>query len=381
LKRSDYTESSMNKSVLFSTKWYEQRIHLGVLQYAHEKRWDVVSSHHMPGLVFELPDVDGQIVEISERDQKRLRLTKDFKGPVVGLEDFGNGLDIPRVHTDNMEIGKLAAQHFLERNFKNFATLHRQCYQYALDRLEGFHQELSKTKNVSCEDFYRPSESSKNKATDPYYHLLQLDRPLAVFCGDDEDALHLIRFLDREGVSVPEEVAVVGVNDDPVICPYAQVPITSVNPNFEKIGHKAAELLDKMMQGKKVPSKVHLIPPAGVTTRRSSDIRAVDDVYVAKAMRLIWDQSSERITITSIAEELDIPVRTLQWKFSKQTGHSLQDELIRSRVNRVKHALRHSTKSTNQIAEDLDFSSVQYMIRVFSKETGMSPLKYRRAAE
>ena len=91
------------------------------------------------------------------------------------------------------------------------------------------------------------------------------------------------------------------------------------------------------------------------------------------------EDAGEWVSISDIASTLDLPVRTLQWKFSKHVGHPLQEELTRSRVEQVKQQLLNTAKSTSQIAEDLNFSSVQYMIRVFRKETGLSPLKYRNS--
>jgi LacI family transcriptional regulator len=376
----------MDKTILFSTQWYERRVHLGVLEYARDHRWDVISSHHMPGLVFEAPDVDGQIVEIGPRETRRLRLTEAFQGPVVGMEDFGDGLDIPRVHTDNRAVGRLAARHLLDRGFLRFATVCRDHFQYVQDRFGGFHDEIGTMKGSQCLDIRSNGAPQQGELLSPdrdiissLESLLSLERPIGVFCADDEDASRLIRFLERARVAVPEEIAVIGVNDDPLICPFTSAPLSSIDPGFGRIGYKAAQLLDRLMQGKPVPSKVHLVKPTGVVIRRSSDIRAVPDLTVSKTLRYIWDHAETRLTIADIAAHVDLPVRTLQWRFSKWMGYPIQHELTKTRVKRVQQELLQTTKSTGQIAEDLNFSSVQYMIRMFSKETGVSPLKYRRS--
>ena len=377
----------MNKTILYSTQWYERRVHLGVLDFAQQHEWDVVSSHHMPNLVPDVAGVDGQIVEVGPRDRRRLRLIQEFDGPVVGIEDFGDGLDIPRVHTDNRLVGQLAARHLMDRGFRRFATLTRAEFQYVKDRLAGFRDEVAAGGATQCLDILweglgdRPTFLPGEQDAIRLNSLLKLDRPVGVFCVDDEDARILVRHLERHEIAVPEEVAVIGVNNDPLICPYASVPISSVDPGFEQVGYRAAELLNQMLEGETVPPATHTIQPLGVVVRRSSDIRAVDDVQVARALRYIWDHADRRIAIGDIAAHVDLPVRTLQWRFSKRMGNPLQEELTRSRINRVKQELLHTTKSANQIAQDLDFSSVQYMIRVFNKETGLSPLKYRRAHE
>ncbi len=369
----------MAKKILFSTKWYERRIHLGVLQYAQQHKWDVISSHHMPGLAFDLPDVDGQIVEIGVGDRRRLKFTQEFTGPVVALEDFGDGLDVPRVHTDNRAVGRLAARHLLDRGFRQFATVCKAHFTYATDRLEGFHDEIRKLKSSRCLDIELHARSGTGNSRPLTLEALAgLPRPLGVFCVDDDDAGDLTRYLDQAKICVPEEVAIVGVNDDPMICPFTSPPISSVDPGFEAIGSKAAKLLDQLMRGQDVPNRTYRVKPKQVTTRRSSDIQAVDDLNVAKALRFIWDQAEQWVSVGEIAAHSGIPTRTLQGKFRDVMGHSLQDEMTKTRITRVREQLLTTDKSAKQIAEDMNFTTVQYMIRLFSKEMGLSPLKYRQ---
>lgn len=374
----------MGKKVLFSTKWYEMREHMGVLQYAHKYHWDVFSSHHMPESVFKIPDLDGLIVEVGSVDQRRLKLAQQFKSPVVALEDLGDGLDVPRVHTDNHAVGKLAADHFVKRGFTRFMTVSRVGYSYAQDRIKGFHEAIDRLRNAECLDIKlnkhrRPERPKNGKKVPSFIEMVNtLQRPIGIFCVDDDEAAEVIRDLRREGLSIPEEVAIVGVNNDPLLCPFAPVPITSVDPNFEGIGYKAAQLLGHMMRGGKQEPKDYAIKPKGLIVRRSSDIRAVEDIHVAKAIRLIWDHADRWRSMKDVASHVNMPTRTLQWRFKKTMGHSLQDEIIRSRIKRIKAALIHTDKPIQRIAEEMGFSSAQYMIRIFSKETGLSPLKFRR---
>ncbi|MCB1069142.1 MAG: substrate-binding domain-containing protein [Verrucomicrobia bacterium] len=375
----------MYKRVLFSTKWYEMRVHQGVLDYAQRHGWDVISSHHMPESAFNIPALDGQIVEIGPNDRRRRQLTEAFPGPVVGLEDFGAGLEVPRVHTDNYAVGCLAAEHFLERGFRRFATLCRADYAYVRDRLRGFHDTIGGMNgglpclDIKLKTFWSDTNHvGKEYRASSLQKLLAIDRPAGVFCVDDDDAAGLIRSLIKRNVSIPEEIAVVGVNNDPLTCPYGLVPITSIDPGFENIGYRAAELLDRMMQGKHIPPKTHLVPPRGLVVRRSSDIRAVEDLQVARALRFIWDHPENRKAVADIAAHVKLPIRTLQWRFNKAMGYSLQDEVTKLRIERIKERLIQSDKSIRQIADEMDFSSVQYLIRLFRKETGVSPLKFRR---
>ncbi len=375
----------MSKKILFSTRWYEMRVHVGVLKYAQQHHWDVYSSHHMPEDVIKVPDLDGLIVEFGPHDRNRIEMARRFSGPVVALEDFDSGLHLPRVHADNRAIGQLAAEHLLERGFHRFMTLCRASHTYVQDRIAGFHQAIASVQNTECLDIRltrkRQPRYSSNGANQPksFGQLLQTLRcPVGVFCIDDDDATELIRQLFAEDIAVPEEVAVVAVNNDPLVCPFARVPISSVDPNFEEIGYRAAEQLDHMMNGKNVKIKTHLVSPKDIIVRRSSDIRAVEDVEVARAIRFIWDHSTQWRSINQIAEHVGLATRTLQWRFKKVMGYSLQDEMIRSRIDRIKDELVTTNKPIRQIADEMEFSSVQYLIRLFNKQTGMSPLKYRR---
>lgn len=378
-------EASMDKQVLFTTRWYEMRVHVGVLQYAQEHDWDIYSSHHTPEAVFKIPNLDGIIVEFGVNDPKRIAMVRSFDGPVVGLEDFGSGLDIPQVHTDNHAVGRLAAQHLIDRGFTRFMTQSRANRLYVRQRIAGFHEAIQSVPQGKCLDI------KLNSKRQPRYFLNGLHkprtfgkildllkRPVGIFCVDDDNATELIRQLLKEGISVPEEVAVVGVNDDPLVCPFARVPISSVNPGFEEIGYKAAQLLHQMMRGEQVEVKTYYVQPKGVVVRRSSDIRAVADVQVARAIRFIWDHSNQRCSIDDISTDLGLATRTLQWRFKKVMGYSMQDEMIRARIERIKEELIRTNKPIRQIADEMAFSSVQYLIRLFSKQTGLSPLKYRR---
>ncbi len=375
----------MAKKILFSTRWYEMRVHLGVLKYAQQHHWDVYSSHHMPEAVIKVPDLDGLIVEFGPHDRNRVEMVKGFAGPVVALEDFGSGLQVPRVHADNRAIGQMAAEHFLERGFHRFMTLCRANHTYVHDRIAGFHAAIASARDMECVDIRLTRKRQPVYATNGSHQpksfgklLKTLRSPVGVFCIDDDDATELIRQLIAEDIAVPEEVAVIGVNNDPLVCPFARVPITSIDPNFEEIGYRAAEQLDRMMNGGKIKIKTNLVAPKDIVVRRSSDIRAVEDVQVARAIRFIWDHSTKWKSINDISEHVGLATRTLQWRFKKVMGYSLQDEMIRSRIDRIKQELVSTDKPIRLIADEMEFSSVQYLIRLFSKQTGMSPLKYRR---
>jgi LacI family transcriptional regulator len=199
-----------------------------------------------------------------------------------------------------------------------------------------------------------------------------------VYTIEDESAAMLMRECHELDLAVPEQVALIGTNNDPVICPYTKVSLSSVDLNWEGVGYEAAARLDRLMRGEHLEEQLTLVPPAGIVARKSSDTIAVRDLRVAKALSYIQDNSHRHVSVTEITEVLDIPLRTLQWAFQRSVNCSIQDEISKRRLERVKEMLRNSDRNVGQIAEDLGFSSAQYMNHFFVKSTGISPNEFRK---
>ncbi|HZK82552.1 MAG TPA: helix-turn-helix domain-containing protein, partial [Humisphaera sp.] len=190
---------------------------------------------------------------------------------------------------------------------------------------------------------------------------------------------HVLDACQRVDLSVPEEAAVIGVDDDAVLCNLCHPPLSSVVPNAERVGYEAAGLLDRMMNGHKPPSEPMLIPPLGVTTRQSSDVLAIDDRTVAAALRFIRERACGGCSMKDLLRHVPMSRSLLERRFRDYLGRSPQAEIRAVQLKRVRQLLAESDLSLDQIAPLAGYSHPEYMSVVFKRETGQTPGQYRAA--
>lgn len=375
---------SKRRLIVLSLRWYDLRIHQGVLNYAKEHDWDVVANPHMTEAL-DVDGADGQIVMIGSRDACRERIVKQSSVPVIDLGNYSR-LKLPRVYPDNLQAGQLAAEEFLSRGFTRFAIFSANRHWYVEDRRSGFRQAVEK-EGHACDIWHLaemlPGASGSHDLMPDVHAQLQAwlseaQKPIAVYAIEDERAAQLMRICHELELAVPEQVAIIGTNNDPVICPYTEVPLSSVDLNWEGVGYEAAARLDRLMRGDRLNREVCLIPPTGVIVRKSSQTVAIEDLRVSLALSFILDNSHRHVTVREVTRTAGIPLRTLQWAFQRALNASIQEEIGKRRLERVKDMLWHSDRKIRQIAEDLNFSSAQYLNHFFVKSTGMTPNEYRK---
>ena len=177
---------------------------------------------------------------------------------------------------------------------------------------------------------------------------------------------------------MPEQIAVVGVDADEVLCELSSPSLTSVALNAEKGGYLAARALDLMMQGQEPPEKHILVEPTAVVERRSTNIVLVEDEDVASALQFIHTGRLETISVDRIAREVAVSRRTLEIKFRKLLGRTILDEIKNVRIERAKQMLRETDASIDRVAKTVGFSATSYFIQTFRKEVETTPAKYRR---
>ena len=371
------------KLIALSLRWYDMRIHQGILEYAKNKQWDIVANPHM-GHALDIPEADGQIVMLGPNDLRRTRLVEEYDVPAVDLSHYSS-LDIPRVYPDNQKAGRLAAEAFLSKGFTQFGVFSTQSHWYVDDRRDGFCSAISE-KGYTAEEWHMPQNDQHKGSFSPSgpdretieTWLTESPKPIAVYAIEDEGAAMLMRACHHLGLSVPEQVALIGTNNDPVICPYTEVPLSSIDLNWEGVGYEAAAQLDRLMQGETPETLPRQIEPKGVIARKSSDIVAVKDLRVATALSYIQANCHRHLSVSEITQELDMPLRTLQWAFKRSMNCSIQDEVSRYRLEHIKDMLLNTDRNIGQIADDLGFSSAQYMNHFFSKACGQTPNEFRQ---
>jgi LacI family transcriptional regulator len=179
------------------------------------------------------------------------------------------------------------------------------------------------------------------------------------------------------GITVPEDVAVIGVDNDEVFCELSNPPLSSVLMNSAHGGYRMAELLDRMMAGESYQRDGFMVEPLRVVTRRSTDVEAIQDRAVAAALRFIHARRAQQFTIDELADQLDVSRRQLEVRFKNEVGRTILSEVQRTRLEHAKRMLTETDLSVARVAESSGYNSPSYMIQVFREHIGMTPTKFR----
>lgn len=278
--------------------------------------------------------------------------------------------------------GKLAAEHFLERGFNNFAYCGVPNKYWSIYRGESFQRRIAEAGYDVNFFSFLPSESKINWLKDQEKlktWLLELPKPVGLMTCTDDRAQNVIEACKACGLHVPQDVAVVGVDNDELLCDLLNPPLSSVALDAFNAGFQAAESLDCLMSGKVCDTDRAIIAQAThLVTRQSSDIFAVGDEDVRSALTYISANSNKAIQVKDVADACGLRPRTIQKKFKYHMGTSVSEVIERSRVELICKRLIESPKTITQIAHDIDFISENHFSRYFRRLMKMSPTAYRR---
>jgi LacI family transcriptional regulator len=209
--------------------------------------------------------------------------------------------------------------------------------------------------------------------------LSSLPSPTGLLCAYDIQAQVVLDTCRNIGLSVPEQLAVIGVDNDPLLCDLSHPSLTSVAPDARGAGFHAAEMLDALMHGRsKLRNTSSLMKPLGIVQRQSTDITAVSDSRIATAIRFIRDHACDGINVEDVLTHVHLSRRTLESQFVQATGKTPHDMIATIRTDRVQRLLQQSDLSLDEIAKHAGFVHTEYMSVVFKKRFGVSPGKYRR---
>jgi len=326
-----------------------------------------------------IADWDGDGVLARVENKQIARALADLRTPIVDLSSHRHLPNVPAVTTDDAAIARLAFEHFAERGFRHFAYCGDERFAWSIGR-GGFFDELVRHAGLNCEHYNAATGQcvDGDAETDAIAEWLRgLLRPTAVFAGYDARGQQVLEACQRAGLSAPEQVAVVGVDNDELLCELAPVPLTSVIPDTQRTGWEAAELLSRLMKGEQIEPTVHRIPPRGIAMRQSTDVSAVDDVHIAKAARFIRENACMGIGVVDVVAAVPMGRRLLEKRFRSMLGRTLRQEITRVQMQRVKELLVGTDLSLAEIAGRAGFKYVEYLTFVFKREFGMSPSGYR----
>jgi LacI family transcriptional regulator len=287
---------------------------------------------------------------------------------------------LPWVETDDDAIARLAADHFLERGFRRLAYCGDPRFNWSRWRCARFRQ-LAEDAGATCR-LYGAEDAPLASWQAEHSRLVRwvrsLPRPVGILACYDIKAQQLLDACRDAHLAVPEEVAVLGVDNDPVLCELCDPPLSSVIPDTRRTGHVAAELLDRWMAGESVPPEAHRIGPLGVHTRQSTDVLAIDDKDVAATVRLIREHACEGITVDWLLRKIPLSRRVLERRFTGYVGRSPHAEILKVRLGRVKQLLMETDVSVEAIARLAGFDHPEYLSVAFKREVGVRPGEYRR---
>jgi LacI family transcriptional regulator len=366
-----------------STGW-GRRVIRGVANYAlKQPGWQMTVEPRGIEEEISLPkgwQGDGVIVRI---DSKRLYdELKAFGKPAVNVSGIElKGVDYPMVTSDYRASAELAVQHFASRGFRHLAYCGPENLSYVARHCRAFEAEADKP-GFSCEVF-RPGKKSAKKAwqqtRDTLVHWLQgLPKPVGVFTWGSERGRSVLNACLEAGIAVPEQVAVLGGDEDELLCDTCTPPLSAIVTPAEQAGYEAARILHAMMEGKPAPIEDVLLAADEVHTRQSTDILAIEDEDVSRVVSYIRENIQDSsLQVADLAGLVSISRRALERRFNQALGYGPAHEIQTTRNQLVKKLLRETDMSITDLAARAGYASHEYMIRAFKRETGRTPLKYR----
>lgn len=285
-----------------------------------------------------------------------------------------------RIMTDDDEIAKTALDYFLQKGFKNFAFLGYDNMYWSVNRARAFQRYLRKTSRFAY--IFKQAKSVAQRQWQNEQLLVsdwlkQLPKPLALFTCNDDRASQAAAACKIADLSIPDEVAILGIDDDEFVCTLSNPQLSSIELNTERAGFEAAELLDKMISGKKIKSRKINVRPVRVVTRLSTDILAIDDLEVAAAIKFIRENAKLPIQVQDVVDAVAVSRRGLYQKFKRLLGRSVHQEIRRVRIDEIARLLVQTNLSISQIAAQLGFTSQDHIAHYFRQQKSVNPLEYR----
>lgn len=323
--------------------------------------------------------VDGIVIREPQRIEDILRISiPGICAPVTRRTVDG----MVNIVTDNDAVGRMGAEHLLDRGFRHFAFCGFEGIHWSWKRAEAFEARIAEagfTANVYQQPKSRDIQGLWEKEQ-PYLSgwLKSLPKPVGLMACNDDRGQHIIDTCHAEGVGVPNEVAVIGIDNDEFVCELTNPPLSSICLNAEAAGYRAAGILDVIMSGKQVQDTTVVGGPTYVVARKSTDIMLIEDTQVVKALRYIRQNGQKSLHVASVADVLPISRRSLEQRFRKALGRSVHEQIRFERVDRIARLLVETNISIAHIAHTLSFSSTKQLDRVFARGKGMTPSGYRR---
>lgn len=323
---------------------------------------------------------DGIIAQFyNHADIKKLQETKI---PVI-VEDFKERFEeFPNITGGYFEAGQMGAKYFINKGYKNFAFYGFDNIVWSRERAEGFEDSVKKhgekvhffsPKKIASRElwYYKPSALSK--------WLTKLPKPIAIMACDDERAQNITEACKHSKIKIPEEVAVLGVDNDELTCNLSDPPLSSISLDTEQGGYEAAKLMCQLIENKNFERHDIIVRPTTIITRQSTDICATTDHQIAKALNFIHQNIENNINVEDVLKKVSISRRALEKRFLEVTGSAIYKYICQLRIRKFSDKLLESEKSIYEISIELGYNDNKNLSRLFKQIHGSTPLQYRKA--
>jgi len=367
---------------------YDREVLAGIAQFVQSRpNWRVYIEEEPGDKVpsFAQWSGDGMIIDLD--DSRIAKLVNQFDGPIVGIGTpplvMRKRLGISTVRTDDEMIAHWAADHLIGRGLQEFAYCGmrtRGLDRWAELRRDAFEHRI-RAQGYRCAVFSGRLYSPRrwNQMLDQLAGWIErLPKPVGLMACNDVRGRHVFEACRKLELRIPEDVVVVGVDNDELMCELTVPPLSSIAQDAERIGYEAARLLGKHLSKRGQRATHIVVPPKCVVTRGSTDLVAIEDDIVANAVRYIRERATEVIGVPDVVRHVGVSRSTLENRFRERLSRTVHGEILRERIGRARRMMATTDLPQHTIAKRAGFSSVHYMSAVFRREFGQTPGNMRR---
>lgn len=374
--------------IVDSSKPYQRKIIRGVAAYARESgRWSLYVEDDPLDKLPILRTWHGQGIITTFNERKYAEAVRGLSIPVVGVEGgygwYEPDSGIPYFGTDDEAVARMAAEHLIDQGYPRLAFCgmpRNRNSVWSQKRARAFRQAAQEA-NRPC-SIYTGRHLTTRKWIELQRGLAQwlrsLKKPVGIMAANDARARHVLEACRTIGARVPEEIAVVGVDNDELMCELTDPPLSSVEQGARQVGYAAAALLDRMMSGKKPHRIENFVAPERIVRRQSTDALAIEDADVATAVRFIREHACEHIRVTDILSAVGISRSTLDVRFRQVMGRTVHDEIQRTLIAHAQQLIIEGKLTLKQVAARAGFAHIQHMTTLFRQRIGLTPSEFRQ---
>ena len=376
-------------SLLFNAnKVYDRQVIEGIGHYLQSSKvdWDIFLEEDFLTRLEHIDEWGGDGIIADYDDPAIQQALTNSKIPVVGIggsySDESAYPDVPYVATDNFAVVQAAYEHLKHKGLERFAfygfpadqnhrwAVERELAIIKLCKADGYHCSIYRGHLTSPETW----QYSMNRLTD---WIQRLSNPIGIISVTDARARHLLQVCEHIGKLVPDNISVVGIDDDDIARYLSRISLSSVTQGCFDMGFQAAKLLHHRLDHPTLKNRRVLVPPAGVSERQSTDFKALKDPYVIQAMHYIRQNACRGIKVEQVVDYVGVSRSNLEQRFKDGIDHSIHNEIHNEKLAKACKMLRESSVSTNEIAGICGYPSLQYMYAVFKKHFSKTPKEYR----